>query len=51
MAVRKFGRDPVLDYHVRKRLIVVEIERWLGLYLNYDTVNAAVSGCGCGRTH
>jgi 5-methyltetrahydrofolate--homocysteine methyltransferase len=50
-AVGKLGRDQVLDYHIRKGLTVAEIERWLGPCLNYDPAQAAVSACGCGRTH
>ncbi len=32
----KIDRDQVLDYHVRKRMSVAEVERWLGPNLNYD---------------
>jgi 5-methyltetrahydrofolate--homocysteine methyltransferase len=32
----KIERDQVLDYHVRKGMTVVEVERWLGPNLNYD---------------
>ena len=32
----KIGRDQVEDYAVRKGMTVVEIERWLGPYLNYE---------------
>jgi 5-methyltetrahydrofolate--homocysteine methyltransferase len=31
----KIGRDQVEDYHVRKGMSVVEVERWLGQNLNY----------------
>ncbi|MBV9490940.1 MAG: methionine synthase [Verrucomicrobia bacterium] len=33
--VGKIGRDQVLDYQTRKGVPLVEIERWLGPYLNY----------------
>jgi 5-methyltetrahydrofolate--homocysteine methyltransferase len=32
----KIDRDQVTDYHVRKGMSVVEVERWLGQSLNYD---------------
>ena len=32
----KIGRDQVADYHVRKRMSMAEVERWLGPNLNYD---------------
>jgi 5-methyltetrahydrofolate--homocysteine methyltransferase len=32
----KIDRDQVADYHERKRMSVVEVERWLGQNLNYD---------------
>jgi 5-methyltetrahydrofolate--homocysteine methyltransferase len=32
----KIDRDQVADYHERKGLSVVEVERWLGQSLNYD---------------
>ena len=32
----KIGRDQVADYHVRKRMSMAEVERWLGQNLNYD---------------
>ncbi len=31
----KIGRDQVEDYHTRKGMSVVEVERWLGQNLNY----------------
>jgi 5-methyltetrahydrofolate--homocysteine methyltransferase len=36
--VGKIGKDQVLDYHKRKGMSIVEIERWLGPILNYDKV-------------
>jgi 5-methyltetrahydrofolate--homocysteine methyltransferase len=35
-AVGKLGRDQVLDYQVRKKILLEEAERWLGPYLNYE---------------
>ncbi|MBI2815576.1 MAG: methionine synthase [Acidobacteria bacterium] len=35
-AVGKIGRDQVLDYHLRKAMELKDVERWLGLYLNYE---------------
>jgi 5-methyltetrahydrofolate--homocysteine methyltransferase len=32
----KIDRDQVADYHERKGMSVVEVERWLGQNLNYD---------------
>jgi 5-methyltetrahydrofolate--homocysteine methyltransferase len=32
----KIDRDQVADYHQRKGMSVVEVERWLGQNLNYD---------------
>ncbi len=32
----KIERDQVVDYHVRKGMSVVEVERWLSPNLNYD---------------
>src|SRR5581483_10099108 len=29
-AVGKLGRDQILDYHIRKGMTVLEVERWLG---------------------
>ena len=40
-AVGKIGRDQVLDYSARKGLPVMEVERWLGPYLNYEPESAA----------
>ncbi|HET9930947.1 MAG TPA: methionine synthase, partial [Polyangiaceae bacterium] len=34
--VGKIDRDQVLDYHLRKKMSVSEVERWLGPNLNYD---------------
>jgi 5-methyltetrahydrofolate--homocysteine methyltransferase len=36
--VGKIGRDQILDYHVRKRMDLSSVERWLGPYLNYEPV-------------
>ncbi|MCH8266659.1 MAG: methionine synthase [Acidobacteria bacterium] len=35
-AVGKIGRDQVADYHLRKKMDLKDVERWLGPYLNYD---------------
>ena len=35
-AVGKIGRDQLESYAERKRLNVVEAERWLAPYLGYD---------------
>jgi 5-methyltetrahydrofolate--homocysteine methyltransferase len=32
----KIDRDQVADYHERKKMSIVEVERWLGQSLNYD---------------
>ena len=32
----KIDRDQVVDYHARKRMTVVEVERWLGPSLNFN---------------
>ncbi len=32
----KIDRDQVADYHQRKDMSVAEVERWLGINLNYD---------------
>jgi 5-methyltetrahydrofolate--homocysteine methyltransferase len=52
-AVGKLGRDQLLDYHVRKGLTLLEVERWLGPYLNYEPAGATSGGiaCACGVTH
>ena len=34
--VGKIGRDQVLDYHLRKKMDLRSVERWLGPYLNYE---------------
>jgi 5-methyltetrahydrofolate--homocysteine methyltransferase len=53
--VGKIDRDQVLDYHLRKRMTLHDVERWLGPYLNYDpsklTTVQALSACGCGVPH
>jgi 5-methyltetrahydrofolate--homocysteine methyltransferase len=36
-AVGKLDRDQINDYHARKGMTVLEVERWLGPYLNYDS--------------
>jgi 5-methyltetrahydrofolate--homocysteine methyltransferase len=38
--VGKIGRDQIQDYQVRKGLPLEEVERWLGPYLNYQTLSA-----------
>jgi 5-methyltetrahydrofolate--homocysteine methyltransferase len=53
-AVGKLGRDQMLDYHLRKRMTLPEVERWLGTYLNYDPAKpgaAETIRCACGVTH
>jgi 5-methyltetrahydrofolate--homocysteine methyltransferase len=59
-AVGKLGRDQVLDYHLRKRMDLREVERWLGPYLNYEPESAELAGaapsamvgsCACGQSH
>ena len=35
-AVGKVGKDQVEDYAARKAMAVAEVEKWLGLYLDYD---------------
>jgi 5-methyltetrahydrofolate--homocysteine methyltransferase len=55
--VGKIGHDQVLDYHLRKKMDLQTVERWLGPYLNYEPVESApattgkVSGCSCGVAH
>jgi 5-methyltetrahydrofolate--homocysteine methyltransferase len=55
--VGKIGRDQVLDYHLRKKMDLQTVERWLGPYLNYEPGESApakagkVSGCACGAPH
>ena len=34
--VGKLGRDQMLDYHRRKGMDLLAVEKWLGPYLNYD---------------
>jgi 5-methyltetrahydrofolate--homocysteine methyltransferase len=49
--VGKLGRDQVLDYQRRKHMPLVEIERWLGPYLDYDpaaTSRVPTPACACG---
>jgi 5-methyltetrahydrofolate--homocysteine methyltransferase len=53
-AVGKLGRDQVLDYHLRKKMTLPEVERWLGHYLNYDPAKPGAADairCACGITH
>ena len=54
-AVGKLNRDQVLDYHVRKGMVLQEVERWLGSYLNYNPEKASQAGnvavCVCGAAH
>ncbi|HEX8296948.1 MAG TPA: vitamin B12 dependent-methionine synthase activation domain-containing protein, partial [Chthoniobacteraceae bacterium] len=50
----KIDRDQVLDYHLRKRMTVQEVERWLGPNLNYDparVTTGAAAACACGVPH
>jgi 5-methyltetrahydrofolate--homocysteine methyltransferase len=56
--VGKIDRDQVLDYHLRKKMDLREIERWLSPNLNYDPDQAAGAGqgqatgkCSCGIPH
>jgi len=42
-AVGKLGRDQLLDYHLRKGITLQEAEKWLGPYLNYESVQAPPS--------
>ncbi|MCX6906054.1 MAG: methionine synthase, partial [Verrucomicrobia bacterium] len=37
--VGKLGRDQILDYQERTGLSLVEVEKWLGPYLNYEPEN------------
>jgi 5-methyltetrahydrofolate--homocysteine methyltransferase len=39
--VGKLGRDQVLDYQRRKQIPLVDVERWLGPYLNYNAETAS----------
>ena len=63
-SVGKIGRDQVLDYHLRKRMNLRAVERWLSPNLNYDPDQtggrpASVStaepdnpaSCSCGLPH
>jgi 5-methyltetrahydrofolate--homocysteine methyltransferase len=51
-AVGKLGRDQLLDYHLRKRMTLQEVERWLGPWLNYDPAKNVSSVAGaCGVPH
>ena len=51
-AVGKLGRDQLLDYHLRKKMRLQEIEKWLGPWLNYDPAKGISSGaCACGLPH
>jgi 5-methyltetrahydrofolate--homocysteine methyltransferase len=60
--VGKIGRDQVLDYHLRKRMDLESIERWLSPNLNYDPGEGNATGaspsrstgtpaCSCGQSH
>jgi 5-methyltetrahydrofolate--homocysteine methyltransferase len=56
--VGKIGRDQVLDYHLRKKMDLREIERWLSPNLNYDPDQNPGAGqgevtgkCSCGISH
>jgi 5-methyltetrahydrofolate--homocysteine methyltransferase len=60
-AVGKLGRDQMIDYHLRKKMDLRDVERWLGPYLDYEpgsdeapaTTPAAKrpGACGCGVPH
>jgi len=53
-AVGKLGRDQVNDYHLRKGMLLPEVERWLQPYLNYESspvLNATnIPSCACGQS-
>ncbi len=56
--VGKIGRDQILDYHLRKRMDLQSVERWLSPYLNYEptspaspVVRTTSATCGCGIAH
>jgi 5-methyltetrahydrofolate--homocysteine methyltransferase len=54
-AVGKLGRDHVFDYRLPKRTTMQDVEKWLGLYLNYEPVHglpastSAASACRTAR--
>jgi 5-methyltetrahydrofolate--homocysteine methyltransferase len=51
-AVGKLGRDQLLDYHLRKKMTLQEVEKWLGPWLNYDPAKSTSSvACACGVSH
>ncbi|MEK7269120.1 MAG: vitamin B12 dependent-methionine synthase activation domain-containing protein, partial [Nitrospirota bacterium] len=62
-SVGKIGRDQAVDYHLRKRMDLRTVERWLSPNLNYDpeetVATASVSSgqsdgpvtCSCGQPH
>jgi len=56
-AVGRLGRDQLLDYHLRKGMLLQEVEKWLGPYLNYEpaaeskTAAGTPPVCACGRPH
>ncbi|TAJ27660.1 MAG: methionine synthase [Nitrospirae bacterium] len=59
-AVGKIGRDQVLDYHLRKRMDLREVERWLASNLNYEpdqttaasaSLSTGTAACACGLPH
>ena len=52
-AVGKLGRDQVLDYHLRKRMDLRDVERWLSPNLNYDPEepSGSTADCACGLPH
>ncbi len=53
--VGKIERDQVLEYHLRKRMDLQTVERWLSPNLNYEpsaVVAASVApACACGQPH
>ena len=62
-SVGKIGRDQAVDYHLRKRMDLRTVERWLSPNLNYDpeetVATASISSgqtdgpvtCSCGQPH
>ncbi|MBI3850790.1 MAG: methionine synthase [Verrucomicrobia bacterium] len=54
-AVGKIDRDQMLDYHLRKGMTLLEVEKWLGPYLNYEplpaTLQSGKRACTCGLPH
>ena len=44
-AVGKLGRDQIEDYAKRKGMTVIEVEKWLGPYLQYDPDSDLIGIC------